>query len=161
MRFDDMVDTYIKKNADVLNIPKHSLCTQLFSFEEGTPPVLLESVRLQLLNDIERIAPYVKILKYYLTGESIVPTSTVNSKSDVTIVVEYANYNDDVTSQHRAYEMTKKLSDKYIDRSLHKVYYYLYEGSSNLNDMNGAYDILGNRWIKVSEIDDEDLDTNN
>lgn len=161
MRFDAMVDTYIRKNSDVLNIPKNSLSVQLFSFQEGTPPVLLESVRLQLLNDIEKIAPYVKVLKYYLTGESIVPTSTINPRSEVSVVVEYANYNDDPTSHQRAYEITKKLNNKFVDRSLHKVYYYLYEGSSNLNDMNGAYDILNNRWIRVPEINDEEFDTDN
>lgn len=161
MRFDDMVNTYIKKNADVLNIPKHSLCTQLFSFEEGTPPVLLESVRLQLLNDIERISPYIKVLRFYLTGETIAPTSIINPKSDVSVAIGFANYNNDITSQHRAYSMTKKLSNKYIDRSQHKVFYYLYEGDLNLNNLNGAFDIVANKWIKVPAIEDEDLDTNN
>ena len=51
--------------------------------------------------------------------------------------------------------MCKKLSDKYIDRTQHKVYYFLYEGALKLTDMNGAYDFLSNKWIKVPEIDDE------
>ena len=161
MRFNDVVDSYLKKNSDVLDIPKNSLCPYLFSFKEGTPPVLLESVRLQLLSDLERVAPYVKILKYYLTGESLVPRSDVDSKSDVAIAIEFANYNDDVTSQYRAYSMCKKLSDKYIDRTQHKVYYYLYEGSLNLRDMSGAYDFLNNRWIKVPAFDDEEHNSNN
>ena len=161
MRFDDIVDTYVRKNSDILVIPKNSLSPGLFSVREGTPAVLLESVRLQLLNDIERIAPYIKVLKYYLTGESIVPTANVDTKSSVTVAIEFANYNDDITSQHRAYSMCKKLSDKYIDRTQHKVYYFLYEGTLRLTDMNGAYDFLGNRWIKVPEIDDEEFDSDN
>lgn len=161
MRFDDIVDTYIKKNSDVLDIPKNSLSPGLFSFREGTPPVLLESVRLHLLNDLERVAPYIKVLKYYITGESIVPTANVDPKSSVTVAIEFANYNDDVTSQHRAYSMCKKLSDKYIDRTQHKVYYFLYEGALKLTDMNGAYDFLSNKWIKVPEIDDEEFNTDN
>jgi len=161
MRFDDIVDKYIQKNSDVLNIPKNSLCSDLFSFQEGTPPVLLESVRLQLLNGVERIAPYIKVRNYFLTGESIVPTSTINNNSDVVVLIEFANYNDDITSQHRAYEQTKKLNGQFIDRTQHKVYYRMYSSIVSRDSINGAYDILGNRWIKVPEINDEDLDTDN
>lgn len=161
MHFDDIVDKYIQKNSDVLDIPKNSLCPNLFSFQEGTPPVLLESVRLQLLNGIERIAPYVKVRKYYLTGEVLQSTSQPNKHSDVIVMMEYSNYNDDPTSQHRAFEQTKKLNGQFIDRTLHKVYYRLYNSMISLSDINGAYDILANKWIKVPEIDDEDFDTNN
>lgn len=159
-RFDDTVDQYIRKNTDVLNIPKNSLCQYLFSFQEGTPPVLHESVRLQLLNGIERIAPYIKVNKYFLTGECITPQTLPAHDSDVTMYISFANYNDDVTSQHQAYRMAKKLSGEYIDRTQHKVYYHLYDKQFSLNDVNGAYDILGNKWIKVPEIEDEELDTN-
>jgi len=117
MRFDDIVDKYIQKNSDVLDIPKNSLCPNLFSFQEGTPPVLLESVRLQLLNGVERIAPYIKVRNYFLTGECIVPTSTVDNSCDVVVLIEFANYNDDITSQHRAYEQTKKLNGQFIDNA--------------------------------------------
>lgn len=158
MQFDDIVDKYIQKNSDVLNIPKNSLCTQLFTFREGTPPVLLESVRLQLLNGVERIAPYIKVRKFYLTGESLVPSSTVSAYSDVIIILEYADFNGDYTSQHRAFEQTKKLNGQYIDRTQHKVFYRMYEKHISINDLNGAYDIMNNKWIKVPYFDDEDFD---
>lgn len=158
-RFDDMVDQYIKKNSDVLDIPKNSLCQYLFSFQEGTPPVLLESVRLQLLNGVERIAPYIKVNKYFLTGECLKPSSTPNHNCDVTIIIEFSNYNDDVTSQFRAYNIAKKLNGKFIDRTQHKVFYHLYDKPVNIRNVSGAYDILGNKWIKVPEINDEEFDT--
>ena len=159
-RFDDTVDQYIRKNTDVLNIPKNSLCQYLFSFQEGTPPVLHETVRLQLLNGIERIAPYIKVNRYVLTGEAINPSSHPAHNSDVTICIDFANYNDDVTSQTRAYNMAKKLSGQFIDRTQHKVYYHLYDNHININNLNGAYDILANKWIKVPELDEE-FDTDN
>lgn len=161
MQFDDIVDTYIKKNADVLNIPKNSLCPYLFSFQEGTPPVLLESVRLHILNDIEKIAPYILVQKYLLTGECLQPTMSPDKTSDVNIVISFSNYNDDVTSQHRAYEMSKKFSGKFVDRTQHKVFYYLYDTPISINNLKGAFDILSNKWLKVPDIDDEDFDTDN
>ena len=161
MRFDDIVDKYIQKNSDVLDIPKNSLCPDLFSFQEGTPPVLLESVRLQLLNGVERIAPYIKVRKYFLTGECIAPTSSPDKHSDVYIFIEYTSYSEDLTSQHRAFEQTKKLNGQYIDRTQHRVYYRLYKDMIGINNVNGAYDILANKWIKVPTIDDEDFDTDN
>jgi len=161
MRFDDIVDRYIQKNSDVLDIPKNSLCPSLFSFQEGTPPVLLESVRLQLLNGVERIAPYIQVQKYFLTGECLIPSSNIDPHSDVIILIQFANYNDDITSQHRSFEQTKKLNGQFINRTQHKVYYRLYSSPISINDINGSYDILANKWIKVPEITDEDFDTNN
>ena len=156
-----MVDGYIKKNMDVLNIPKNSLCADLFSFQEGTPPVLLETVRLQILNCIERIAPYIKIQNWCLTGECLKPTSAPDKKCELSIVISFVPYKGDTTSHHRAYDMCKKLSGSYVDRSLHKLYFYMYETPLNISNLDGAYDVLINKWIKVPNIDDEDFDTAN
>lgn len=161
MHFDDIVDTYINKNSDVLNIPKNSLCPYLFSFQEGTPPVLLESVRLQLLNGMERIGPYIKVLKYLLTGECLHPSSDPSKTSDVSVVISFAAYTNDSTTQYKAYQMSKKLSGQYVDRTQHKVYYYLYDTPLNISNLDSAFDILNNKWLKVPEIHDEDFDTDN
>jgi len=161
MHFDDIVDTYISKNSDVLNIPKNSLCPYLFSFQEGTPPVLLESVRLQLLNDTERIAPYIKVQKYFLTGECLQPTTDPSKTCDLSVVLSFTSYEKDTTTQYKAYEMCKKLSGKYVDRTQHKVYYYMYDTPISINNLEGAFDILNNKWVKVPDIDDEDFDTDN
>lgn len=159
MHFDDIVDTYIKKNTDVLNIPKNSLCPNLFSFQEGTPPVLLESVRLQILNCIERISPYIKIQRWYLTGECIKPSSTPNDSCEVSVVISFASYSDDNTTEQRAYEMCRKLSGSYVDRTQHKLYFYMYDTPLSISNLDGAYDVLTNKWVKVPNIDDEDFNT--
>jgi|LauGreDrversion4_2_1035121.scaffolds.fasta_scaffold290631_2 hypothetical protein len=161
MQFDDIVDRYINRNSDVLNIPKNSLCPDLFSFNEGTPPVLLETVRLHILNDIERIAPYIKINSYYLTGECLIPSSEPSRTCDLTMCIEFASYNDDVTSHMRAFHLLKKLNARYIDRTQHKIYYHMYSEPVSIHDLRSAYDVLRNKWMKVPEIDDEDFDTDN
>ena len=161
MHFDDIVDTYIKKNTDVLNIPKNSLCPYLFTFQEGTPPVLLETVRLQILNCIERIAPYMNIKKWYLTGDCIRPSNPPDNKCEVSVVISFSGYNDDTTSEQRGYEMCRKLSGTYVDRSQHKLYFYMYNTSLSINNLDGAYDVFLNKWVKVPETDDEDFDTDN
>ena len=161
MHFDKIVDTYIKKNTDVLNIPKNSLCQYLFSFQEGTPPVLLESVRLQILNCIERIAPYIKIQNWCLTGECLKPTEDPSDKCEVSVVISFTDYNKDGTNTQRAYEMCRKLSGSYIDRTRHKLYFYMYDVPLNISNLDGVYDVLTNKWIKVPEMDDEDFNTNN
>ena len=110
MKFDDAVKDYIRKNGNILDIPKASLSQYLFAFKECTPPVLHESIRLHILNDIERIAPYIKIQKYFLTGECIQPTTNPNTKSNVTVVIEYSNYNGDNTTQYKAAKLINKIN---------------------------------------------------
>jgi hypothetical protein len=178
MKFDDMVSKYIAKNGNVLDIPKNppSLCTDLFSFQEGTPPVLKESIRLHILSDIERIAPYIKILNFYITGKCLQPISNPDKQCNVNVVIEFANYNDDETSHRRAYIMAQKLSSsntrthpskrdkhesnkRYLGDTQHEIFYHLYNKTLSQSNLAGIYDVFKNKWIKVPkyiEIEDED-----
>lgn len=174
MQFDTMVSNYIRKNTDVLNIPKNSLCTDLFSFREGTPPALIESVRLHILNDIERIAPYIRVLKYYITGDCLVPKELPDNKCDVNVIIEFAGYKEDNISYQRAYDMCKKLSSssstvnksthnkhqtnkRYLDRTRHEIFYHLYDKAISPVQLKGIYDILNNKWVKVPDFEEDDL----
>lgn len=147
--FNKGVEKYISKYRPLLDIPKNSLCTQLFAFPESTPPIMHESVRMQILRDVEQIAPYVIVRDFYATGLAFIPNATPDKTSNIIVNIEFSDNRNDVVSNSRAFNVAKKLSGRYIDRTQHRVFYKLYSKPVDLRVVTSKYDVLNNRWIKL------------
>lgn len=148
--FNTEVDKYLAKYNNILDIPKNSLCPLLFSFTESNPPALHESIRMQILRDIEQIAPYVIIRDFYATGLAFVPSERPDTTVPIYINIEFSNNKNDTISYSKAVYVAKKLSGHMLDRTTHKVIYRLFSKPVDTRVLLAKYDVMNNKWVKFS-----------
>jgi hypothetical protein len=147
--FNQEVQKYISKHKPILDIPKNSLCPELFSFTDFNPPAMLESARMQILRDVEQIAPYVIVRDFYATGMAFVPSDEPSKTADIHINIEFSDNKNDTISYSKAVYVAKKLSGHLIPGTRHKVIYRLFSKPVDTRVLLAKYDVLNNKWIKI------------
>lgn len=147
--FNREVKKYISKYKPILDIPKNSLCPELFSFTDFNPPVMHESARMQILRDMEEIAPYVMVRDFYATGLAFVPSDQPSKTADIHVNIEFNNNKNDTIAYSKAVYIAKKLGGRLLNGTRHKVFYRLFSKPVDTRVLAAKYDILNNKWVKI------------
>ena len=147
--FDKGVEKYISKYRNILDIPKNSLCPALFAFTDFNPPAMHASVRMQILRNIEEIAPYIIVRDFYATGKAFIPSENPDPNADIFVNIEFSDNKGDQINNSRALFLAKKLSGHLLDRTQHKVYYRLFSKPVDPHVLQAKYDVLNDKWMKI------------
>lgn len=135
---------YLKESA--IDIPRNSLDPDVFTFNEGQPPTLKESIKGQIMQDIEKIGRVTIVNTFYIIGSIL--TKQYSQDSDIDVNVEVFKEDSDDLTFSRLLSVLKDINGKLAIGTKHPINYYIMTDEYDLSKTNGAYDVLSQKWIK-------------
>jgi hypothetical protein len=152
--FDNVYKTaYIKENK---NIAPNSLDPQIFYFpESGANPILLPSVRSQILMGIEEINrvesafTQTRVFDYILTGPIF--NKNASETCDMVIKVQINTTQLDDVLKERILQTIKEINGKLVVGTRHPLIYIPTIRKIEIEKLNGAYRPWNNKWEKLPD----------
>lgn len=150
MKFEQLLENTFLTPENEIHIPRESLCPNVFQFfEDGRPPILQDSIKAQILTDIQMLENVVPITNFYLIGDVLTPYYT--DRSDMNIYVEIDPQIIDQLASAQIFYNLKRINGRYATGTRHKINYLLHSQKLDVDTQNAVYDIVNERWIKRPE----------
>lgn len=142
---------YLKES--VVDIPRNSLDPTVFTFPEGSRPILQSVIKAQIQKDIERINAIFPVRRFYIIGSIV--THRYNISSDIDVNVEIEDQANQDISMEAILRVVKSLNGKLAIGTTHPINYYLIQHDYDLDKTDAAYDVANEKWLKTEERDDD------
>lgn len=142
-------------NESVIDIPRNSLDSTVFSFPEGERPLLQSSIKKQILRDIERINSVYPVRRFYIIGSIVTHRYNISSDIDVNVELEDRGNREEDISLEAILRVTKSLNGKLAIGTTHPINYYLMQHEYDLDKTDAAYDVVNDKWLKTEKQDDD------
>lgn len=134
-------------DESIVDIPKNSMAPDVFSFEENREPILLDSIRYQILNDIQKFKQISNVKGAFIVGSIL--TKLYNKTSDIDVNIEMYNEEVDDMSEAKLLLLLKNINGRMATGTQHPINYYILLKEPSEDQFNGIYDIFTNKLIKV------------
>ena len=146
MKFLDTISEMIHADKEI-QIPRESLDSAVFQFfDDGRPPILMDSIKSQILQDLRNLEEVVPITDFFIVGDILTPYFTEASDIDVFIEVD-PEVTDNLSTAGIFYNL-KRLTGRYATNTKHKILYHIHTENIDLEKHDAVYDIINERWIK-------------
>jgi len=146
MKFLDTISEMIHTDKEI-QIPRESLDSGVFQFfDDGRPPILMDSIKSQILQDLRNLEEVVPITDFFIVGDILTPYFTEASDIDVFIEVD-PEVTDNLSTAGIFYNL-KRLTGRYATNTKHKILYHIHTQNIDLEKYDAVYDIINERWIK-------------
>jgi len=146
MKFLDTISEMIHTDKEI-QIPRESLDSGVFQFfDDGRPPILMDSIKSQILQDLRNLEEVVPITDFFIVGDILTPYFTEASDIDVFIEVD-PEVTDNLSTAGIFYNL-KRLTGRYATNTKHKILYHIHTENIDLEKHDAVYDIINERWIK-------------
>ena len=146
MKFLDTISEMIHADKEI-QIPRESLDSAVFQFfDDGRPPILMDSIKSQILQDLRNLEEVVPITDFFIIGDILTPYFTEASDIDVFIEVD-PEVTDNLSTAGIFYNL-KRLTGRYATNTKHKILYHIHTENIDLEKHDAVYDIINERWIK-------------
>jgi len=149
--FDIVFSNYI--NESVIDIPRNSLDPSVFEFPSEGDPILHPSIKMQIMQDIERLSDEVNVVRYFMIGSILTNRYTNNADIDVNVQIEPR----DGMTMESLFSVLRRLNGNLAVGTTHPINYYIIKDDYDLDSADAAYDILNERWIKKPDEFDVDV----
>ncbi len=152
--FDNIV--YNSLFESVVHISKDALDPTVFTITPGGEPILQESVRIQILKDVDDIRMAIPVVNFFMIGSILTKNYSEDSDIDVTVEVD-AQLIDSIATSELMHKLTL-LNGKLASGTTHPINYYLITSEFDVDKAEAVYDVVNNKWIKQPKEYDVDVD---
>lgn len=150
MKFEILSETLIKQIPRDNKIPRESLSPSIFQFfDDGRPPILHDSIKFQIGKDLSSLGEVAPITDAHMVGELLTPYFADNSNIEIYVSVDPEAIDNLATAG--IFWNLKRLQGKYAVGTTHKIYYFMRTQEIDLNQVDAAYDVINERWLKRPE----------
>lgn len=153
-KFDTVIFNKLKES--VVSLSKFDLDPGVFNSKENGSPVLRDSIKVQILKDIDQIRNVAAVVRFYMVG-SILTTNYDNS-SDIDVTVEIDSHSIDNISTATLMHTIKNLNGKLASDTLHPINYYIITHELNDDKYDAVYDIINDKWLKIPKKYEPDVE---
>lgn len=145
-----------KLTESVVDLARDSLDNTVFQFPEMGLPILHDSIKVQVLNDVDQIRKVIPVVNFYIIGSILTKNYTNNCDIDVTVQVE-AELVDDIATAELMHTI-KILNGKLAAGTTHPINYYVITHEYDTDKADAVYDVVNNKWIKTPKQQDPEID---
>lgn len=145
-----------KKILNEGKIRRFSLDSTVFQyFDNGRMPILHDGIKVQILEDVAKVQNMIRIKNFFLTGDLL--TTSYTKSSDLKVIIQLDPNDLNFVSTNSILLLLKKISGKLAIGTTHPINYTLIVKEYDFGYILAAYDIINERWIKISKEFDSDL----
>ncbi len=141
-------------NESAIDIPRNSLDPTVFSFPDGSPPILQSPIKKQIQRDVERINSIYPVKRFYIIGSIVTHRYNISSDIDVNVEIESRGEKDEI-SLEAILRIVKSLNGKLAVGTTHPINYYLLQHEYDLDKADAAYDVMNEKWLKTEKQDND------
>jgi predicted nucleotidyltransferase len=152
--FDKLVNSRLVES--VVDLARDELDPTVFTFREDGSPVLKESLRIQILNDIDQIRHVLPVVNFYIIGSILTKNYTDDTDIDVTVQVDAQLVDSIATAE--VMHLLKTINGRLAGDSRHPINYYIITDEYDQDKADAIYDVANDKWIKTPKHHDPNID---
>ncbi|MDD4110043.1 MAG: hypothetical protein PHS54_00655 [Clostridia bacterium] len=142
--FDNIIFNNLQES--LVNISRDELDSTVFQFKEDGTPILRDSIKIQILKDIDEIRNIMPVVAFYIVGDIL--TKNYTEKTDIDIPVQVDKQLIDSISTADIMHLLKYLNGRLAADTQHAINYYIITYDFDSSKSSAVYDIVNEKWIK-------------
>ena len=147
MKYENLIEHIFLAPDKEVQIPRESLDSTVFQFfDDGRPPVLQDSIKAQIITDVQSLEQVAPITGFYLVGDILTPYYVEATNMDVYIELD-PEVVDNISTAGLFYNI-RRLNGRFATNTTHRVYYHLHTQHLDEEAEEAVYDIINERWPK-------------
>jgi hypothetical protein len=152
----NLFDKYVTLiEESVIDIPRNSLDPTVFNFTEGMAPTLMPSIKLQIIQDVTRIADLIPVQNFFMIGSIL--TKRYSPYSDIDVNIEVQPHGVDDIYISAAMKFLKQVNGRKATGTAHPINYFIITKPFDFSKAEAAYDIANDKWIKQANTQEIDI----
>jgi len=136
-------------SESVIDIERNSLDPTVWEFPDDQLPILRPAIKLQILENVEAINRITPVVEFFMIGSILTKQYSPNSDIDVNVQIE-PNDVDDLLMD-TLYGFIRRINGSLAIGTTHPINYFIVQEEYNKDKSQGVYDIASERWEKVPE----------
>lgn len=144
-KFDNIVHRGLIESTVMLSHLK--LDPSVFTSKIDDIPVLRDSVKVQILKDIDEIRGVLPVVNFYVVGEILSSNYTMNTDIDVAVQVDAQLIDNIATAE--VMHLLHTLNGRLAADTRHPLYYYIITYEYDMDKSEAVYDVVNEKWPKV------------
>lgn len=145
--FDNFV--YRRLTESVSTIGRDDLDPAVFQPNAEGIPVLRDSVRIQILKDIDEIRYILPVTTFFMVGDILTRNYERSTPIDISVQVDTQLV--DSISVADMLHLLKRLNGRMAADTMHPINYYITTQDFDDTQVEAVYDIINARWLKAPQ----------
>ena len=145
--FDKFV--YNRLSESIETIGKEYLDPAVFQSNSEGVPILRDSIRIQILKNIDEIRYILPVINFFLVGDILSNNYERSTPLDISVQVDTQLV--DSISVADMLHLLKFLNGRMAADTMHPINYYITTQDFDDTQVEAVYDILDNRWLKAPQ----------
>lgn len=145
--FDNFV--YRRLTESVSTIGRDDLDPAVFQPNAEGIPVLRDSVRIQILKDIDEIRYILPVTTFFMVGDILTRNYERSTPIDISVQVDTQLV--DSISVADMLHLLKRLNGRMAADTMHPINYYITTQDFDDTQVEAVYDIVNTRWLKAPQ----------
>lgn len=145
--FDNFV--YRRLTESVSTIGRDDLDPAVFQPNAEGIPVLRDSVRIQILKDIDEIRYILPVTTFFMVGDILTRNYERSTPIDISVQVDTQLV--DSISVADMLHLLKRLNGRMAADTMHPINYYITTQDFDDTQVEAVYDIINTRWLKAPQ----------
>ena len=153
-RFDDII--VVRLQESVVSLSKEDLDPGVFNAKENGSPVLRDSIKIQILKDVDQIRMVLPVVNFVIIGSILTKNYDRHTDIDVTVQVD-AELVDDISTAE-VMHLLKQLNGNLAADTQHPINYYIITHDIDESKAEAIYDIVNEKWLKTPRAYEPDVE---
>jgi predicted nucleotidyltransferase len=153
-KFDNIIG--VKLTESVVTLSKDELDPSVFTFKVDGLPILRDSIKIQILKDVDEIRSVLPVVNFFLIGSILTKNYTDTCDMDITVQVDEQLV--DSISTAEIMHLLHNLNGRLAADTRHPLNYYIITHEYNESKAEAIYDIVNEKWTKVPKNYDPDVE---
>lgn len=145
--FDNFV--YRRLTESVSTIGRDDLDPAVFQPNAEGIPILRDSVRIQILKDIDEIRYILPVTTFFMVGDMLTRNYERSTPIDISVQVDTQLV--DSISVADMLHLLKRLNGRMAADTMHPINYYITTQDFDDTQVEAVYDIINTRWLKAPQ----------
>ncbi len=145
--FDNFV--YRRLTESVSTIGRDDLDPAVFQPNAEGIPILRDSVRIQILKDIDEIRYILPVTTFFMVGDILTRNYERSTPIDISVQVDTQLV--DSISVADMLHLLKRLNGRMAADTMHPINYYITTQDFDDTQVEAVYDIINTRWLKAPQ----------
>ena len=152
--FDKII--YGTLSESVVNISKDELDPTVFQSSEIKSPILRDSIRVQILRDIDELRKVVPVVNFLMIGSILTKNYDHSTDIDINVQVDPQAI-DDISTAEVMYDL-KQINGRMAADTTHPINYYITTNEFDDSKADAVYDVMNNKWLKTPKTYEPDIE---
>ncbi len=152
--FDKII--YASLRESVLTLAKDDLDPVVFQPNVEGTPVLRETIRIQILKDIDEIRKILPVVNFYIIGSILTKNYDVKTDIDVSVQVDAQQVDSIATAD--VMHLLANLNGRMAGETAHPINYYVVLEDFDDTKVDAAYDVINDKWLKLPKAYEPDIE---